>query len=142
MILYVESSAVLAWLLGEPRGEEARTLLSTAAAVFTSRLTIAECERGLVRLEAAGDVPPGEVARLGEILSRAAQHWLIHDLGEAVLARAGRRFALEPVRTLDAIHLATALLLGAAEPRLELVSFDPRIRDNARRLGLKVLPAG
>ena len=40
------------------------------------------------------------------------------------------------MRTVDAIHLATALELAAAFPDLQLLSFDRRVRDNAEALGI------
>jgi len=57
-------------------------------------------------------------------------------LSEEVLARASRPFPVEPVRTLDAIHLATALEFTAAFPDLRLVSCDSRVRENAEALGI------
>ena len=53
-----------------------------------------------------------------------------------VLARAGRAFPVEPVRTLDAIHLATALEFVATYPDLRILSFDERVRSNAEALGI------
>ena len=47
---------------------------------------------------------------------------------DGVLARAGSPFPVEPVRTLDAIHLATALELATAFPDLRVLSFDRRTR--------------
>lgn len=55
---------------------------------------------------------------------------------EDVLSRAARGFPIEPVRTLDALHLATALAFTAVFPDLEILSLDRRITDNARALGL------
>lgn len=49
MILYAESSAVLAWLLGEEMGEPVRQLLAAAEGVVTSELTLLECDRVLHR---------------------------------------------------------------------------------------------
>jgi hypothetical protein len=57
---------------------------------------------------------------------------------EAVLTRAGRPFPVEPIRTLDAIHLATAELLGEAPQLVTIVTRDARVRDNARALGYAV----
>jgi predicted nucleic acid-binding protein len=54
---------------------------------------------------------------------------------EDVLRRAGRPFPIEPIRTLDAIHLATAELLGQAPALMTILSRDSRIRDNAKALG-------
>ncbi len=140
MILYAESSAVLSWLLGEADGVLVRSILGSATVVFASRLTVAECERALARLEADGTLKGPEAVVLRETLSRATSHWIRYEIGISVLSRVGRAFPIEPIRTLDAIHLATALELRAAEPRLQLLTLDRRIRANAEPLGIPVLP--
>jgi hypothetical protein len=58
----------------------------------------------------------------------------IASVTEPIRAHAGRAFPVEPVRTLDAIHLATAAAL--VEPTMVIVvSRDSRVRDNAAALG-------
>ena len=52
--LYAESSAILAWLLGEDGGDEVRQALQTAQLVVTSDLTLIECDRVLQRGQARG----------------------------------------------------------------------------------------
>jgi hypothetical protein len=54
---------------------------------------------------------------------------------EAVLAHAGRPFPVEPVRTLDAIHLATVQQWGDPPALVTIVTRDVRVRDNATALG-------
>jgi len=51
---------------------------------------------------------------------------------------AGRPFPLEPIRTLDAIHLATLELLESSAHDVTVVSRDVRVRENARALGFVV----
>jgi len=51
-----------------------------------------------------------------------------------------RPFPKEPVRTLDAIHLATALLGQSLVPDLELLSLDDRVRGPAAVMGLRLMP--
>jgi len=58
------------------------------------------------------------------------------EVSEEVRAGAGRVFPLEPVRTLDALHLSTALLLIQAFPDLQMLTFDQRIDANSRALGM------
>ncbi|MGH7266990.1 MAG: hypothetical protein ACREMB_19385, partial [Candidatus Rokuibacteriota bacterium] len=62
-------------------------------------------------------------------------------LDAEVIARARRPFPREPVRTLDALHLATALAARIAVGGLALVSLDQRIRTAGRELGFELLPA-
>jgi predicted nucleic acid-binding protein len=53
-------------------------------------------------------------------------------------ARAGRPFPVEPIRTLDAVHLATAEQLGEPPALVTIVTRDERVKDNAVALGYAV----
>lgn len=139
MIVYAESSAVLAWLLGEPRGAEVRDQLASAELVITSDLTLVECDRVLIRATALGELPEAEAAGRRAELNGAAAHWTILRVGAEVIDRARQPFSKEPVRTLDAIHLASVLIARAAVPDLAVLSLDDHVRANARALGF-VLP--
>jgi hypothetical protein len=57
---------------------------------------------------------------------------------ETILSRVGRPFPVEPIRTLDAIHLATAEALGDAPALVTIITRDVRVRDNAAALGYPV----
>lgn len=54
--------------------------------------------------------------------------------------RARRPFPREPIRTLDAIHLAFALLARSLVPGARLLSLDERLRASGEELGLSVSP--
>ena len=54
--------------------------------------------------------------------------------------RARQPFPGDPVRTLDAIHLASVLVARSAVAGLELLSLDERIRSVGKKLGLTLLP--
>ena len=68
-------------------------------------------------------------------LRRFTRRCHIVSVTEAILAQAGRRFPVEPIRTLDAIHLATAEALGDPPVLVTIVTRDLRVRDNANALG-------
>ena len=138
--VYAESSGVLAWLLGEPEGESVAGELAAAEAVISSSLTLVECERCLIRAVATGAAPEAVAIDRRAALRRAAVHWHLVRVEDEVTERASRPFPVEPVRTLDALHLATALLLRSAMPDLRVLTLDRRVRDNARSLGLSVAP--
>jgi hypothetical protein len=57
---------------------------------------------------------------------------------DAVLTRAGRPFPAEPIRTLDAIHVATAESLGEPPQLVTVITRDTRVRDNAQALGYSI----
>jgi predicted nucleic acid-binding protein len=138
--LYAESSAVLAWLLDEPSGPVIRQLLVAAEAVVASDLTLIECDRVLLRAATVGELTEAEAADRRAHLTMAASHWHILRIGFEIVERARRPFPGEPIRTLDAIHLASALVARSAVAGLELLSLDDRIRKPAGRLGLRVRP--
>jgi predicted nucleic acid-binding protein len=140
MSVYAESSAVLAWLLGEDPGDQVRSLLGAADAVITSDLTLVECDRALTRAAALHELPEADAADRRAHLAAASAHWHILRIGQDVVARAGRPFPGEPIRALDALHLASALVARSAVAGVGLLSLDLRIRSSARHLGFKVLP--
>ena len=62
MNLYVESSAILAWLLDESSAAEVRRLFADAEVIFTSDLTLIECSRVLIRAMVLGELNEAEAA--------------------------------------------------------------------------------
>jgi predicted nucleic acid-binding protein len=139
-VLYAESSAVLTWLLGESGADDIAAELRGARGVIASDLTLIECERALIRAWSTGLMP--EAARVDQSaeLARVAAHWTRLRVDEDVVERARRPFPIEPLRTLDALHLACALVARSVAPNLRLLTRDQRIRENAERLGLATVP--
>lgn len=140
MSVYAESSAVLAWLLDEEAAADVRRWLATAETVVASDLTLIECDRVLVRAAALGELTEADAADRRAHLTTAAAHWHVLRIGPEIVARARQPFPGEPIRTLDAIHLASALAGRSAVAGLDLLSLDDRIRRTGARLGLRVRP--
>ena len=140
MIVYAESSAVLAWLLGEQPAAAVRRLLAGAERVVASTLTPLECSRALARAVAAGQLPEADAGAASRLLAHASPGWALLEMTGPALERARQPFPAEPVRTLDAIHLASALEFRNALGQLTLLSLDERIRANATALGLPAAP--
>ena len=141
MNLYAETSAVLAWLLDEEQRERARSRLAAAEAVHTSDLTLVECDRTLYRTVETGRLSATDSSRLQTTIDTASAHWTLHRIDTDVVRRSRRSFPREPIRALDAIHLATALAVRNLLPDVRVLSFDDRIRGNATALGFLVAPA-
>lgn len=141
MNLYAESSAVLAWLLGEEAAPRARRALAAADIVLASDLTLVECDRVLIRAAALGDITEAGAADRRALLNTAAAHWNVLRIGPEIVDRARQPFPGEPIRTLDALHLASALAARSVVAGVELLSLDDRIRTVAGRLGFRLQPA-
>ena len=140
MNIYAESSAVLAWLLGEPNGRRVREVLRRAELVMASDLVLIECDRVLIRAVTLGEIDEATAADRRAHLNAAASHWHLSRISLDIVERARHRFPAEPVRTLDAIHLASALVVRSAVSDVELLSLDDRIRRAGVQLGFRVQP--
>jgi predicted nucleic acid-binding protein len=138
--LYVESSAVLSWLLGEPTQGAVLRHLRAADRAVTSAITPLECARGLVRARHAGRISNTEELAALHILDRTIEGWDILDTNEDVFRRARENFPMEPVRTLDAIHMASILTFHSVVDDLAVMTFDERLRGNIQALGITVVP--
>lgn len=135
-IRYIESSALLAALLeGDTAALKA---LQAEGRQVTSALTLAEAARAIVRARTSGRLAPAQERAAVRGLRVFARRCFVVAVTDTVLAPAGRPFPVEPVRTLDAVHLATAELLGEPPQLVTIVTRDARVRDNARVLGYAV----
>jgi hypothetical protein len=134
----VESSAVAAWLLGQSKASVVQNHLDRADLVFSSDLLLVECDRTLIRAEAAGALSAAESASRRAALNQQSAYWMFLRIEGEVLERARRPFPLEPVRSLDALHLASLLVVRSIFADAEVLSFDERIRGNATALGFQL----
>jgi predicted nucleic acid-binding protein len=141
MKVYAESSAVLAWLLGEDAAPRVREVLSEADLVMASDLTLLECDRVLIRAVTLGEIDEAAAADRRAYLNAAAAHWHVLRLSLEIVDRARHPFPAEPIRTLDAIHLASALSARSAVGDVDLLSLDDRIRRAGQQLGFRLRPA-
>ncbi len=135
-VLYLESSALLSWINGEPEGERVRTLMDGASLLVTSSLSPLEVRRGLIRRELRREITAAVRNKLLGLLESRLPQWEILDLSKKIRSRASERFPVEPVRTLDAIHLATILEAIKIYPDFEVATLDKRVRENLEPLGL------
>jgi uncharacterized protein len=122
---YLDSSALVKLAVREPESAALRRYLRRRRPVLASALARTEVARALLPL--------------GPDASRRGQDVLAHvalvRINDRILTAAG---AMPPVelRSLDAIHLATAQQLGADLARI--VTYDDRMATAAKQLGLTV----
>ena len=106
MTLYVDTSALLRVVLGEPDAlEEVRS----ADQLISSELLAVEARRTLDRLHRQGVLSGEETAQRSVIVADWLEAIDLVLLRSVILNRAGDPLPV-PVGTLDAIHLATALV--------------------------------
>jgi predicted nucleic acid-binding protein len=135
-VRYIESSALVAALLERDAG--ALKSLRATSPQITSALTLAEAARAIVRARVGERLTVSQERAAVRALRRFARRCYIVAVTDEVLARVGRPFPVEPVRTLDAVHLATAESLGEPPQLMAIVTRDIRVRENAAALGYAV----
>jgi predicted nucleic acid-binding protein len=104
----------------------------------TSTLTVAEAARAFLRARLLGRITVQQQRAALLTLQRFARRCHVVSVTETILAHVGHPFPLEPIRTLDAIHLATAEALGEPPALVTIITRDVRVRDNAIALGYLV----
>lgn len=136
MIAYLDSSVILRVVLGE-RGRLAEW--SAIQTGVTSALAEVECLRTLDRLRLRHQFQPEPFAERRETVFRLLGSMEVVEVTRAVLTRASQPIPT-PLGSLDAIHLATALLWRERlEQELCLATHDLALATAARSLGLAVL---
>jgi predicted nucleic acid-binding protein len=124
----------------QPAAALIEKVLSAASQLVASDLTFLESDRVFTAVVAARRISTQMAAERRAKLYSATTSWLVLPINSEVADRVRQPFPEEPVRTLDAIHLATALVARARVPDLEVLSLDARVRANAALLGFKVQP--
>jgi len=130
---YIESNPLVAAIL--EGNEAARASIRAKGQRVTSALTVAETGRAIVRARLSGRITAQQEQAATRGLRRFVRRCHIVSVTEEILARVGRPFPLEPVRTLDAIHLATEDALGEPPSLVAIVTCDVRVGKNALALG-------
>ena len=123
-MIYVDSSVVLAWLLAEEK--------APPDALFDEEVVASR----LLEYEVWMRIHASTVARLRSAEARTVlERFDFYDMTPAVLARALEPFPVA-IRTLDAMHLATAIYLIGTGNEIALASYDRRMLDAAAALDI------
>jgi len=136
--LYVETSALLRVLLD---GDEALRPVLSGEGLFTSALTLVEAARAVSRARRERRLDAREAREAERQLAAFERSCDVLALDDGVLRRAREELPEEPVRSLDALHLASLRVLDDELGGFELASCDDRVRRNAVALGFAVVPA-
>jgi len=126
--------------MGESRETSVRSQLRRAKSVIASDLTPVECDRGIIRARALDEITEKQAQVYRSRLVEASNHWYILKVGAEIVERARLPFPHEPIRTLDALHIASALIGRTAISDLALLTLDERIRVAGKELGFTILP--
>ena len=131
VLLYLDTSAVLRAVLETGISPLVEERIRLARVLVTSRLSLVESCRVFLKLRALGGASEERLVDaerdVAAIWSRCELWEITRSICETACAIATAR----PLRTLDAIHLATFVLARRRLEGLELLSTDERLQEAA-----------
>jgi len=127
-VLYLDSSAIVKLVSREPETADLVRVVRADPTLISSALAWAEVLRAVRRVR-------GNTARAEGILGAVA----LVPIDDGII-RLAATLAPVTLRTLDAIHVATALSLGADVS--QLATYDDRLAQTAVTAGLDVIAPG
>lgn len=132
-MIYLDTSALVKLIRSEPESDELGDWLDDHTEIpwITSSLTEVELPRA-IRSAAPEGLPavPSVLARLDRF-----------EIDSVIRATAAA-YTQPSLRSLDAIHVATAQVAASAAPLTALITYDNRLGDAAEALGMAVVAPG
>jgi predicted nucleic acid-binding protein len=132
---YVDTSVVLRIVLGQEGRLESWDEIRRAC---SSQLIRLECLRALDRIRLRGAIGDREIAERRAAVLRVLDRFHLARVNRAVLDRAEASYPT-PLGSLDAVHLATALLWRRRIKDLVVTTHDDELATAARAQGFEVL---
>ena len=140
MIAYLDSSALLRIILREPGALELKELRSCES-IISSELLAIECPRTIDRLRLQNSLSTEEAASRFAVVREWLEAVDLVLLQRPILSRATEPFPT-PLGTLDALHLATALVWrDRTQQELVMATHDGGLAIAASAFGIQVLGA-
>ena len=136
--LYVESSALVTVLIEGDAALERQ--FRVASARIASALTILETRRSLDLARRTSRITDDDFKVAVRKLRRFKDRSHILAIDDQIMTAAEQEFPAEPVRSLDAVHLASAMVWSVKIGTVTVASHDRRIRANALALGFAIAP--
>lgn len=127
---YLDASAIVKLATAESESLALRAWLRERSPLVTSRISTVEVARAIERKDG------GSVARGRAAVREAFTSVALAELDAGIANRAAE-LGPATLRALDAIHLATALAIG--DELAVFVTYDGRLADAARAVGLEVI---
>lgn len=134
--IFLDTSALAKLYVQETGSQEVCSWYESADDIFVSALCIAEIIASLNRLKREKKLPHPYYLNLKESLFEDQKSWQIVSVSDDIISKA--IFCLEQaqLRTADAIHIASALLI----PGVNFLSADKEQCKAAQKLGIQVIP--
>ena len=141
MNLYLDASAIVKLLVDEDGSQQVQELVARAEGITTSVVSYAEVRSALARKEREGAFRHGEYQRVLDVLERDWDRYVALQLPLFIARSAGELTERRGLRALDALHLASALLVQSNDDTpILFLSADRQLQAAAQAEGLETIP--
>ncbi len=144
MILYLDTSALIKLFIEEIHSDQVLESAKAAKGLACSSLGYVETHAAFARLAREGLLPTQPVNRHQELVSAFNHAWkdfIVVDASPRLIEQAARLVVPHALRGFDAVHLASALEVFHAVPKMRFACYDESLRMAAVNLGLDAMPA-
>lgn len=140
MILYLDTSALVKLYVPETDSATIKQLVDAAEMSSTSRIAYAEARAAFARKRREQTVSLPDYRTIVRDFDNDWETFFIVDVSDALTKRAGQLAEKFALRGYDAVHLASAVIVGEqANQAVRFACFDEKLSRAARREGLTVL---
>lgn len=136
MIAYIDASAMVKFPLDEPGVDHLDRMLTAADVVVTSRITYADARAALARAVRSGRTTLAEHSVARNRLDVRWKEINYVEVTQRLVRLAGDVSDRRGLRGYDAVHLASALILG---DEVVMATWDRELSDAASEEGLPTL---
>jgi uncharacterized protein len=140
LILYLETSALLKLYVAEPEAERVHKAVRSAAAISTHLIAYAEVRSAFSKALRMNRINAEGLRRHQRELDADWENFMVLQVDERLVRRAGELIDHYSLRAYDSVHLAAAESLtgGRDAARLTFLSFDIDLVRAAADLGMTV----
>ncbi len=140
MTVYLDTSALVKLYIPETDSAKVAQLVETAEMSATSRIAYAEARGAFARKRRERAVSLRDYRTIVQDFDNDWDSFFIVDVSDALIKRAGQLAETFALRGYDAVHLASAAIVGEqGSETVTFACFDERLARAARRHGLTVL---
>lgn len=137
---YWDSSAIVPLLVDEPQRERLLGILAADGGLIAWWGTPLECASAIARRERERDLSVAAASAALERLRALERSWVEVAPSARVRGLALRLIRTHPLRAMDSLQLAAALVAAEQEPAtLDFVCLDERLATAAEREGFRVV---
>jgi len=140
LIAYFDTSALVKLYADEPGAKSARAAALEAELIATSIVTYAEMRSAFARKLRFGDITAVARNRFKEQFELGWESFQIVPIEEDTVKRAGELAETHGLKGFDAVHLASANILGSRFGKVTFACFDAELSRAASACGMELLP--